>query len=152
MGDLYNKVAVNSSYSLEQSCDMGINYSYIDQDMTNKRHYRNKCLHSRSWYFKCPGYYCIPWRLVCNGLWDCPDGTEEEFLCNRTSCPGQFKCHNTSICISACSICDDVMDCKLGDDEHFCHPLLPACPENCTCIIFSICPSRGPDTQTSLLF
>ena len=87
-------------------------------------------------YFKCPGYYCIPWRLVCNGLWDCPGGAEEKFMCNRPTCPGQFKCHNTSICISPESICDDIFDCILADDEHFCHPLLPNCPENCICVIF----------------
>ena len=89
-------------------------------------------------HFKCPGYYCIPWRLVCHGVWDCPDGTEEKSfkLCNRTSCPGQFKCHNTSICISAESICDDIFDCNLADDEHFCYPLLPNCPENCICVLY----------------
>ncbi len=59
-------------------------------------------------------------------------------MCTRTSCPGQFKCHNTSICISAESICDDILDCNLADDEHFCYPLLPNCPENSRCVIFSI--------------
>ncbi len=89
-------------------------------------------------YFKCPGYYCIPWRVVCNGVWDCPGGTDETSICNYTACPRQFKCHNSSTCISDESVCDDILDCKQGDDEHFCYPPLPYCPEKCVCIIFSI--------------
>ncbi len=45
-------------------------------------------------YFKCPGFYCIPWRLVCNGLWECPGGIDEE-SCERISCPGMFNCRQS---------------------------------------------------------
>ncbi len=86
-------------------------------------------------YFKCPRYYCVPWRAVCNGVFDCPSGTDEGACGNRTSCPGQFKCHNSSICISPDNICDDAIDCILSDDEYFCKPERHPCPENCTCII-----------------
>ncbi len=87
----------------------------------------------KSVYFKCPGYYCIPWHIVCNAVWDCPWGTDE-INCTRTSCPGQFRCHNTSTCIAPDSMCNNIIDCVRGDDEYFCHPELPTCPENCTCI------------------
>ncbi len=48
-------------------------------------------------YFKCSGFYCIPWRLVCNDRWDCPGGTDEN-NCKQKACPGMFKCVNSSIC------------------------------------------------------
>ena len=89
-------------------------------------------------YFKCPGYYCIPWRLVCNNVWDCPGGTDEMMNCSRTSCPGQFKCHDTSICLAPDNVCNRYPDCMLGDDEYFCSLNISACPQNCTCIVFSI--------------
>ncbi len=92
----------------------------------------------KSIYFKCPGYYCIPWRLVCNNIWDCPGGTDEMMNCSRTSCPGRFKCHNTSICLSPDNVCNNYADCMLGDDEYFCSLNLPPCPQNCTCIVFTI--------------
>ncbi len=74
---------------------------------------------------------------MCNGVWDCPWGTDE-VGCTRTSCPGQFRCHNTSTCIAPDSMCNDINDCILGDDEYFCYPKLPTCPKNCTCIVYSI--------------
>ena len=43
-------------------------------------------------YFKCPKYYCVPWNKVCDGHWECPAGADEAH-CNRTNCPGQYKCH-----------------------------------------------------------
>ncbi len=90
-------------------------------------------------YFKCPGYYCLPWRFVCNGQWDCPGGMEE-IHCNRTACPGMFKCRMSSICIPHVSICDNITDCPLKDDQHFCDRSLNlmSCPTNCSCLVFSI--------------
>ncbi len=35
-------------------------------------------------------------------------------------------------------MCDGVSDCNLGDDEFFCFPKLPPCPQNCSCVIYSI--------------
>ena len=87
--------------------------------------------------FKCPGYYCVPWRVLCDTKWDCPGGTDEA-QCARTGCPGQFRCHNSNTCISPDSLCDNITDCILGDDEYFCFPRLPDCPKNCTCVLFSI--------------
>ena len=88
-------------------------------------------------YFKCSNYYCVPWNKVCNGIWDCPRGVEER-LCNRTNCPGQYKCQNTSICLALEDICDTETDCLLQDDEIFCHYKLPSCPNKCTCLLFMI--------------
>ena len=34
-----------------------------------------------SGYFKCPLSYCIPFNVICNGEWDCPQG-DDEANCN----------------------------------------------------------------------
>ena len=88
-------------------------------------------------YFKCPGYYCISWKFVCNGHWECPGGTDE-VRCDRTACPGMFRCKNSSICISKEDICDSVHDCQLNDDENFCSKKQSNCPSNCSCLLFSL--------------
>ncbi len=93
----------------------------------------------QSSYFKCPGFYCLPWRFVCNGQWECPGGTDE-IHCNKTTCPGMFKCKASSICISYVSLCDVISDCPLNDDEYFCYKglTLQSCPSNCSCLQFSL--------------
>ncbi len=49
-----------------------------------------------------------------------------------------FKCHESVICLVSDNICDQISDCKFGDDEYFCQVKIPACPQNCTCILYSI--------------
>ena len=88
-------------------------------------------------HYKCPEFYCIPLRYVCDGRYHCPGGLEET-QCNRTSCPALFNCHSSVICIHLTSICDSVTDCPMGDDEFFCDSNLPICPINCECFLFSI--------------
>ncbi len=105
---------------------------------TNGKHLLNchsfKC---KGRYFSCPEFYCIPWRYVCNSVWDCPGGVDE-IKCKRTSCPGFFKCHQSVICPAQNNICDNTTDCKFGDDEYFCQIKIPTCPDNCTCVLYSI--------------
>ncbi len=91
-------------------------------------------------YFKCPRFYCVPWRFVCNAQWECPGGTDE-MDCGRLSCPGMFKCKNSSVCISFHNLCDDFPDCSTGEDEHFCPSgdnILQPCPLKCSCLLFSV--------------
>ena len=97
---------------------------------------------SRQYYYdcQCPGFYCIPWRYVCNGIWNCPGGLDEdrEGLCSRKSCPGQFKCNNSTICVAIQNTCDKTVDCPMGDDEYLCFQQVPDCPMKCLCSFFSI--------------
>ena len=88
-------------------------------------------------YYKCPGYYCIPLRNVCNMIWDCPRGLDEKGCLEKQSCSGLFKCFqsNMTICISTESVCDTVSDCYYGDDELFCN--LPHCATQCTCFLYT---------------
>ena len=90
-----------------------------------------------SMYFKCPGFYCIPYRYVCDGKVNCPGALDEE-KCSRVSCPGQYKCNDSVICLDLQSLCDVVLDCPGGDDERLCTQKVPDCLEECVCLFFSI--------------
>lgn len=81
-------------------------------------------------YVKCSNSYCIPWRYICDGKWDCIMG-EDEIGCARYLCPGQYKCANQSSCILLHQLCDGHKQCPMGDDERFCDL---ACPSHCDCI------------------
>lgn len=81
-------------------------------------------------YVKCSNSYCIPWRYICDGKWDCIMG-EDEIGCARYVCPGQYKCANQSSCILLHQLCDGQPQCPMGDDEWFCDM---HCPSNCHCI------------------
>ena len=65
-------------------------------------------------------------------IWDCPGGVEETECSDRQSCPGQFRCHSTMICVTEHSLCDNKTDCQYGDDELFCN-IFGQCPVNCRC-------------------
>ncbi len=90
-------------------------------------------------YFKCPGFYCIPWRYVCNNRTDCPGGTDEvSKACNRTSCPGMYRCKDSVICLSLANFCDNFTDCYSQDDEIHCSKKAHNCPIYCSCLLFSM--------------
>ena len=95
--------------------------------------------------YKCPGYYCVPWRYVCDGHWDCPFGYDESD-CSVTK-PGFYHCTNTSINIDLSNVCDDILDCPDGSDEQSCILQNIECPSQCTCLIYTtIC------NQSSVLY
>ncbi len=57
----------------------------------------------------------------------------------------QFKCRDSTVCVTLESTCDDVIDCPFGDDEYFCGMFKRQCPkECCDCDIFmtKMFPSR----------
>ncbi len=92
-----------------------------------------------STYYKCPGFYCIPWQYVCNTRTDCPGGLDERD-CNKTTClrPRQFSCRSSARCVAMEDICNGVADCPFQDDEYYCDSFQDPCPTNCTCLIFAI--------------
>ncbi|XP_063960931.1 G-protein coupled receptor GRL101-like [Lytechinus pictus] len=95
--------------------------------------------------FGCPLSYCIPLRMRCNGIKDCPNG-QDELECDQD----QYKCPNSSyacqqrsveaiegqrICLAPDQICDGQTQCPQGDDELYCDF---TCPINCTCFGLSV--------------
>ena len=102
----------------------------------NGRHLANCTWFDCPSLFKCSGYYCIPWALVCDGKYDCPYGEDEQQSCSNRSCTFLFKCKNSSCCLHYTSVCNDEIECPLQDDEILCD--LPPCPWKCKCLLYAM--------------
>ena len=137
--------AFSSFYPINKTISTERYYCIYDLDecgfianKTNGQHLMScENFECNSTYFKCPSFYCIPWKMRCNNEWDCPGGTDE-MSCERSSCPSQFRCHQTAICIHHSSVGNGILDCPYGDDEYYNDINFIDCPENCTCLVFSI--------------
>ena len=90
--------------------------------------------------FRCPKFYCIPWKYVCDGKWDCPHGTDElkAHNCGKRLCRNMFLCVYSQVCVHMASVCDGVKECPHGDDEYHCSLWEIQCPDSCECIMFSV--------------
>ncbi len=85
--------------------------------------------------FKCSRSYCVPYRNVCDGKWDCPEGDDEKITCKNLTCPGFFHCKSFSTCLHPSEICDGKIDCSsvFKDDEIMCIKHYSCTPE-CECL------------------
>ncbi len=93
--------------------------------------------------FKCANSYCILWGYICDGKWDCPQGTDESLLKNCTvfsvTCRQMFKCSSPQRrCVHVGNVCNGQYDCPLHDDEHLCELKYQLCPSNCSCLALAI--------------
>ena len=129
--DVYNICFFNpDSKHLPSACPFG-------------SHLKNcKSFHCSNKY-KCPDSYCIPYRNVCNGKWDCPNGEDEKNICSKIECPGYFHCQGLNTCLHPSEICDGKVDCKnsYGDDEIFCINDYK-CPAECICFGYGLACDR----------
>ncbi|KAL6957329.1 Basement membrane-specific heparan sulfate proteoglycan core protein [Sarracenia purpurea var. burkii] len=72
---------------------------------------------------------CVRKEFMCNGRYDCADGSDE-MRCNPLGCePDQFRCLN-GMCVQKNWRCDGENDCKDGSDETNCAPSPPEPVEN----------------------
>ncbi len=89
--------------------------------------------------FKCPNFYCIPWKFVCDGKWDCPEGLDDHDNCGTDRrCEGSFLCRKSRVCVHLNSVCDVTADCPLYDDESFCSLQHTVCPGKCDCLTYAV--------------
>ena len=42
------------------------------------------------------------------------------FLSESFTCPGGYRCHAASFCVTPHEVCDGIQQCPMGDDEMFC--------------------------------
>ncbi len=105
-----------------------------------------------SMMFKCSNSYCIPWKTVCNGKWDCNTGEDEDFgpVCSfvKEQCSQMYKCKFAlKTCIHIGNVCDGNVDCAHGDDEYLCQLKNMTCPQRCNCLAHAIACSFLPDAR-----
>ncbi len=81
--------------------------------------------------FKCQNFYCIPWKYVDDGMWDCPNGADE--VGGHFHCKSLFRCSKSSVCVHLGQVCDHNIQCPHGEDEHLCDLHALVCPSSCTC-------------------
>ncbi len=129
-------------YDISHICLFSLNTCDLLVPCRNGGHMQNcKEFHCNA-YFKCKWSYCLPWSLVCNGQWDCPEGNDETFhhVCsnNNNICRKMFSCLKARICIHLACVCDGVDDCPFGDDEEFCWLKAARCPLQCECLAFAL--------------
>ncbi len=90
--------------------------------------------------FKCPRSFCILFKHVCDGHWECETGDDEvQCLESQRDCNGLFKCQNSrpATCVHLMDVCDTNLDCPHGDDEVICFPHKETCPDFCSCFGFA---------------
>ena len=86
----------------------------------------------------CPGthyrctkewFYCLPIYTRCNGVFDCIF-QEDERDCEGWTCPGLYRCRDSTVCVHADHMCDGWPQCPQRDDEWLCDM---TCPAQCLC-------------------
>lgn len=100
--------------------------------------------------YKCPDSFCIPHEYLCNGLWECPSGKDENSCVNIT-CVGMFQCRQSTSCLHTKQVCDGTTHCRHGDDEYLCELKEYTCPGSCNCFKLIIACSKMERSITNII-
>ena len=112
-------------FNITDICSYELNKFHILIPCRNGGHLENCRDFECNAKYKCRSSYCIPWIYVCNGVWDCPEGDDEQYklICdgNYQSCKDMCKYKNTKhTCIHLGNVCDGQSDCPYEDDDNLC--------------------------------
>ena len=82
-------------------------------------------------HYRCApvGPHCLPIYTRCNRFYDCPYH-EDERDCEVITCPGLYRCRNSTVCVHVDHVCDGWSQCPQRDDEWLCGMV---CPPECLC-------------------
>ena len=133
---------VQHCYSFSDICIYNLNIQQLLIPCHNGEHLL-ECKHFQcSSMFKCLNSYCLPWKYVCDGKWDCPEGQDESkitFCGGFSLCTDMYKCQNTKQkCIPLGNLCDSHDDCPHSDDEMMCQFQNQFCPKYCYCLMYAV--------------
>ena len=108
----------------------------------NGAHLRDCTFFQCSGLFKRPLSYCVPLKMMCDNIIDCPNG-EDEMNCDiNITHTGLLLCKDGGY-VHPVQVCDNEIDCRHGDDEKLCG--LTTCPETCKCFgLAMVCPDHIP--------
>ncbi len=130
----------NNSYYVHEICLFKLNEERTLVPCQYGEHLQNCQDFACNMMFKCPKFYCIPWRYVCDSKIDCPNGYDESIhhRCASKKCKYLFRCRQSSLCIHMSDVCNGEHDCPSGDDELLCSLHNSLCPKSCHCLLFTV--------------